>query len=120
MGANLARNIARHGYSIAVHNRPPAKMHDFVGEFGHEGEITGTETIEEFGIFRQRSSFAFNGSRASAGGTVGRYHFARAASICTSAIAVLVAVSSAAGHIARAGTGIRRAILTGARLLQRY
>ena len=47
MGANLARNIARHGYSIAVHNRTPAKMHDFVSEFGHEGAITGAETIEE-------------------------------------------------------------------------
>src|SRR5215217_5371025 len=48
MGANLARNIARHGYSIAVHNRTPAKTTDFVAEFGHEGAITGTETVEEF------------------------------------------------------------------------
>src|SRR5215218_7127045 len=48
MGANLARNIARHGYSIAVHNRTPAKTEDFVAEFGHEGAITGTRTIEEF------------------------------------------------------------------------
>src|SRR5918998_2320704 len=48
MGANLARNIARHGYSIAVHNRTPAKTRDFVAEFGDEGAITGTETIEEF------------------------------------------------------------------------
>jgi len=47
MGANLARNIARHGYSIAVHNRTPAKMHDFVSEFGDEGDITGAETIED-------------------------------------------------------------------------
>ena len=47
MGANLARNIAHHGYSIAVHNRTPAKMHDFVSEFGDEGAITGAETIEE-------------------------------------------------------------------------
>src|ERR1700754_4402640 len=48
MGANLARNIARNGYSIAVHNRTPAKTRDFVAEFGDEGAITGTETIEEF------------------------------------------------------------------------
>ena len=47
MGANLARNIARHGYSIAVHNRTPAKMRDFVAEFGHEGAITGAETIDD-------------------------------------------------------------------------
>jgi 6-phosphogluconate dehydrogenase len=48
MGANLARNIARNGYSIAVHNRTPARTRDFVAEFGGEGAITGTETIEEF------------------------------------------------------------------------
>ena len=48
MGANLARNIARNGYSIAVHNRTPTKTRDFVEEFGAEGAITGTETIEEF------------------------------------------------------------------------
>src|SRR4051812_4156342 len=48
MGANLARNIARNGYSIAVHNRTPAKTQAFVEEFGDEGEITGTETIPDF------------------------------------------------------------------------
>jgi 6-phosphogluconate dehydrogenase len=47
MGANLARNIARNGYSIAVHNRTPAKMHEFVREFGDEGAIVGAETIED-------------------------------------------------------------------------
>ena len=47
MGASLARNIAHHGYSIAVHNRTPAKMHAFVEEFGDEGEITGAETLED-------------------------------------------------------------------------
>ena len=48
MGANLARNIARHGYSIAVHNRSPQKTRDFVAEFGHEGAISGHESVEEF------------------------------------------------------------------------
>src|ERR671912_819066 len=47
MGANLARNIARHGYAIAVHNRSPQKTRDFVAEFGHEGAITGTKSVEE-------------------------------------------------------------------------
>ena len=37
MGANLARNIARNGYSIAVHNRTPAKTRDFVEEFFQQG-----------------------------------------------------------------------------------
>src|SRR5215218_7453022 len=48
MGANLARNIARHGYSIAVHNRTESKTTEFVEEFGHEGAITGTGSVEEF------------------------------------------------------------------------
>ena len=48
MGANLARNIARNGYSIAVHNRSPQKTRDFVAEFGHEGAISGHESVEEF------------------------------------------------------------------------
>ena len=48
MGANLARNIARNGYSIAVHNRTPAKTEEFVREFGDEGAITGTGSVEEF------------------------------------------------------------------------
>ncbi|MEA2218103.1 MAG: 6-phosphogluconate dehydrogenase [Solirubrobacteraceae bacterium] len=47
MGANLARNIARHGYSIAVHNRTPAKMQAFVEEFGDEGAITGAQTLAD-------------------------------------------------------------------------
>src|SRR4051812_28516025 len=48
MGANLARNIARNGYSIAVHNRTASKTEEFVREFGDDGDITGTGTIEEF------------------------------------------------------------------------
>ena len=48
MGANLARNIARHGYSIAVHNRTPAKTRDFVEEFGGEGAITGPRRSRSF------------------------------------------------------------------------
>jgi 6-phosphogluconate dehydrogenase len=48
MGANLARNIARHGIPVAVHNRTPARTEELVGEFGHEGPMTGTTTTEEF------------------------------------------------------------------------
>src|SRR5687768_11812673 len=48
MGASLARNIAHHGYSIAVHDRSPQKTRDFVAEFGHEGAISGHESVEEF------------------------------------------------------------------------
>src|SRR4051794_37507263 len=48
MGANLARNIARNGVPIAVHNRTASKTKDFMGEFSGEGDFTGTETLEEF------------------------------------------------------------------------
>jgi 6-phosphogluconate dehydrogenase len=48
MGRNLARNIARHGHTIAVHNRTTARMTSLVEEFGHEGDFVGSETIEDF------------------------------------------------------------------------
>ena len=48
MGQNLARNIARHGFSIAVYNRTPQKTDDFVANYGHEGTIGGAHTPEEF------------------------------------------------------------------------
>jgi 6-phosphogluconate dehydrogenase len=48
MGANLARNIARHGIPIAVHNRTTARTEQFMAEYGSEGPITGTTSNEEF------------------------------------------------------------------------
>ena len=37
MGANLARNFARHGYTVAVHNRSQYRTKALVEEYGHEG-----------------------------------------------------------------------------------
>src|SRR3954467_4164995 len=48
MGANLARNIARRGVPIAVHNRTASKTRDFLSEFSSEGDFTGSESLEEF------------------------------------------------------------------------
>ncbi|HWK25673.1 MAG TPA: NADP-dependent phosphogluconate dehydrogenase [Solirubrobacter sp.] len=48
MGANLARNIARRGVGVAVHNRTAAKTRDFIAEYGSEGDFTAAETLEEF------------------------------------------------------------------------
>ena len=48
MGQNLARNIARHGFSIAVYNRTPQKTDEFVANYSHEGTIGGAHTPEEF------------------------------------------------------------------------
>ncbi|MBC3190645.1 NADP-dependent phosphogluconate dehydrogenase [Pseudonocardia sp. C8] len=48
MGANLARNMARRGFGVAVHNRTTAKTTEFLAEHGHEGAFTGAETLQEF------------------------------------------------------------------------
>jgi 6-phosphogluconate dehydrogenase len=48
MGANLARNIARHGFPVAVHNRTTARMKEFVAAYDGEGSFTGCEGIEDF------------------------------------------------------------------------
>lgn len=47
MGRNLARNIARHGHTIAVHNRTTARTTALLDEFGDEGDFVGTESLEE-------------------------------------------------------------------------
>ncbi|MFF7190263.1 NADP-dependent phosphogluconate dehydrogenase [Streptomyces sp. NPDC008222] len=48
MGRNLARNFARHGYPVAVHNRTPTRTKALVEEFGHEGAFVAAETAEDF------------------------------------------------------------------------
>ena len=48
MGANLARNIARHGFRVAVHNRTAARTEQFIRDYGSEGEFVAATTMEEF------------------------------------------------------------------------
>jgi 6-phosphogluconate dehydrogenase len=48
MGRNLARNFARHGHVVALHNRTYGRTKDLVAEFGHEGTFIPAETAEEF------------------------------------------------------------------------
>lgn len=48
MGRNLARNLARNGFSVALHNRTPARTRSLVAEHGDEGVFVPTETVEEF------------------------------------------------------------------------
>ncbi|MFJ3230745.1 NADP-dependent phosphogluconate dehydrogenase [Streptomyces sp. NPDC086787] len=48
MGRNLARNFARNGYTVAVHNRTAAKTHALVEEFGNEGDFIAAETAKDF------------------------------------------------------------------------
>ncbi len=47
MGENLAMNIERNGYPIAVWNREPHKVDDFVAR-SHGKQVIGTRTPEEF------------------------------------------------------------------------
>jgi 6-phosphogluconate dehydrogenase len=48
MGRNLARNFARHGYTVAVHNRTASRTRALVEEFGSEGTFVPATTAEEF------------------------------------------------------------------------
>ncbi|MFI9722997.1 NADP-dependent phosphogluconate dehydrogenase [Streptomyces sp. NPDC052396] len=48
MGSNLARNFARHGHTVAVHNRTTARTKALIDEHGHEGDFVPAETPEEF------------------------------------------------------------------------
>jgi 6-phosphogluconate dehydrogenase len=48
MGSNIARNFARNGYTVAVHNRTVAKTDALIEQFGSEGDFVRTETIPEF------------------------------------------------------------------------
>ena len=48
MGANLARNAARKGFRVALHNRSNEKTDHLVAEHGKEGKFTATHSIEEF------------------------------------------------------------------------
>ena len=40
MGRNLARNFARHGHVVALHNRSPARTRSLVAEHGDEGTFS--------------------------------------------------------------------------------
>ncbi|MCU1668901.1 MAG: gnd [Blastococcus sp.] len=48
MGANLARNFARHGYQVVLHNRTKARTDQLVAAHGDEGDFVPTTTIQEF------------------------------------------------------------------------
>jgi 6-phosphogluconate dehydrogenase len=48
MGRNLARNFARHGYTVAVHNRSAHRTLSLVAEHGDEGEFVPAETMADF------------------------------------------------------------------------
>src|SRR3954453_21795379 len=48
MGRNLARNLARHGHTVALHNRTPSRTRSLVEEHGDEGQFLPSESLEDF------------------------------------------------------------------------
>lgn len=48
MGSNLARNLARNGFKVAIHNRSSEKTERVITEHGTEGEFHPAESMEDF------------------------------------------------------------------------
>ncbi len=48
MGSNLARNLARNGYSVALYNRTTSKTDAVVAEHGHEGDFRPAVELKDF------------------------------------------------------------------------
>ncbi|WP_298489917.1 NAD(P)-binding domain-containing protein, partial [uncultured Rothia sp.] len=47
MGANLARNLARNGYTVALHNRSVEKTDALLAEHGADGDFIRTESLQD-------------------------------------------------------------------------
>ena len=48
MGSNLARNLARNGFKVAIHNRSVEKTERVIADHGTDGEFYPSETMDEF------------------------------------------------------------------------
>jgi len=48
MGRNLARNLARHGHVVALHNRSPERTRSLVAEHGSEGTFVASDSLADF------------------------------------------------------------------------
>jgi 6-phosphogluconate dehydrogenase len=48
MGRNLARNLARHGHVVSLHNRSPERTRSLVKEHGDEGTFVPSESMTDF------------------------------------------------------------------------
>src|SRR4051794_40057886 len=48
MGRNLARNLARHGHAVALHNRTQSRVDDLVAQHGDEGTFVPGDSLESF------------------------------------------------------------------------
>ncbi|MCT2295053.1 NADP-dependent phosphogluconate dehydrogenase [Brachybacterium muris] len=48
MGSNLARNFARNGFKVAIHNRSVGKTEKVMNEHGSDGEFYPSESMADF------------------------------------------------------------------------
>lgn len=48
MGSNLARNFARHGYKVAIHNRSVERTERVMADHADDGEFYPSESVEQF------------------------------------------------------------------------
>jgi len=48
MGSNLARNIARNGYRVAIYNRTPVRTEAVLRLYGEEGDFVPAEDVASF------------------------------------------------------------------------
>jgi 6-phosphogluconate dehydrogenase len=48
MGRNLARNLARHGHTVAVYNRSHERTRSLIEQHGDDGTFVASESIREF------------------------------------------------------------------------
>src|SRR5262245_62085951 len=48
MGANLARNLGRHGYNVAGYNRSAARTDALIAEHGSDGTFVPSHTVQDF------------------------------------------------------------------------
>ena len=48
MGANLARNAARHKFGVALFNRNPERTDELIAQHGGEGRFFPAKTLQEF------------------------------------------------------------------------
>ncbi|GAA4086657.1 NADP-dependent phosphogluconate dehydrogenase [Nonomuraea soli] len=67
MGRNLARNLARHGYAVAVHNRSAGRTKELVETFGGEGTFLPAEELKDFVASLKRPRRAIIMVKAGAG-----------------------------------------------------
>jgi 6-phosphogluconate dehydrogenase len=54
MGANLARNFARHGHTVALFNRTTARTDDLMAAHGGEGNFVPTTSLADFAAALER------------------------------------------------------------------